>query len=342
MPEERDELEAAADLAASADGEGVAIGVELADLATRLAVVVVAADGQQVGHIQRLRLERPPTPELLVERLGELVARLTVARTAAITSVGAAVWARVDPMRGVIADARFGATWETFPLADRLAAHLGAPVRLLAGVNAAARAEAREGAAVGRSPLLYIHLGRSVASALVVDGVPIAGAHFDAGRLGHWQTGLDGPRCVCGARGHLDPLVSAQSLVRLAIGVSADDEQALAAIHRVTGMRAESLTAPQVVALARDGVPAIRALMDVALDALAGALANLVVTLDPAVVVIGGPLAKADRIVLDWLRERLSMRLAGVAEAPPITLAALEPNGAVLGAIWRRLPVGGG
>lgn len=328
-----------------ADGGAVAIGVELADLATRLAVVAVTADGRRIEHIQRLRLERPPTPEQAVERLGELVARLTAPPHAVISpvsSVGVAAWTRVDPARGVIADARFGATWEAFPLAERLAARLGAPTRLLSGVSAAARAEARQGAAVGRSPLLYIHLGRSVASALVVDGVPLEGARFDAGQLGHWQTGLDGPRCVCGATGHLEPLVSAQSLVRLAIGMAADDEQALTAIHRVTGMRAEALTAPQVVALARDDVRVIRELVDVAVDALAGALANLVVALDPAVVVIGGPLAKADSVFLDWLRERLRARLAGVADPPAIAAAALEPDGAALGAIWRPEPSAGG
>lgn len=321
--------------AGSADSAGVAVGVEVADLATRLAVVAVTADNRRAGRIQRLRLERPPSPELAVERLGELIERLISELPAAIASIGVAAWACVDPARGVIADARFGPAWEAFPLAERLAERCGAPVRLASGVNAAARAEARQGAAVERSPLLYIHLGRNVTSALVVDGVSFEGARFDAGRLGHWQTGLDGPRCVCGARGHLEPLVSAQSLVRLAIGVAADDEEALAAIHRATGMRAEALTAPQVVALARDGVRVIRELVDLAEEALAGALANLVVTLDPAVIVIGGPLAKADRVFLEWLRARLGARLAGVADPPPIEAAALEPDGAALGAIWR-------
>jgi len=207
-------------------------------------------------------------------------------------------------------------------------------VRLIAGVNAAARAEARSGAAAGRSPLLYVHLGRTVSSALVVDGEPLVGAYHDAGRLGHWQTGMDGPRCQCGARGHLDPLASAQSLVRLAIGVAADDDEALAAIHRVTGMRAEALTAPQVVALARDGVQAIRELADLAVEALAGALANLVVTLDPAIIVIGGPLALADDVFVGWLRERLSDRLASVTTSPLVAYAALEPNAAAMGATW--------
>lgn len=308
-----------------------AIGVELADLATRLAVVAVGANGQRLGRVQRVRLERPPTPEQVVERLSALIAEQTAG--AAPAEVGVAVWAHVNPERGVVEEPRFGGAWSGYPFAERLSARVGAPTRLIAGVNAAARAEARQGAASGQSPLLYAHLGRTITSALVVAGEPLLGARYDAGGLGHWQTGLDGPRCQCGARGHLDPLASAQSLARLAIGVAADDDEALAAIHRATGMRAEALTAPQVIALARDGVQAIRELVDVAVEALAGALANLVVTLDPAIIVIGGPLALADAVYLDWLRERLGERLAGVrSAAPPVVAGALEPNAAALGA----------
>jgi predicted NBD/HSP70 family sugar kinase len=309
-----------------------ASGVELADLATRLAVVAVSVDGQRHGHIQRARLERPPTPEQVVERLSAMMREQSAGAPPA--EVGVAVWAHVNPDLGVVDESRYGASWNAFPFAERLGERVGAPVRLIAGVNAAARAEARSGAAAGRSPLLYVHLGRTVSSALVVDGEPLVGAYHDAGRLGHWQTGMDGPRCQCGARGHLDPLASAQSLVRLAIGVAADDDEALAAIHRVTGMRAEALTAPQVVALARDGVQAIRELADLAVEALAGALANLVVTLDPAIIVIGGPLALADDVFVGWLRERLSDRLASVTTSPLVASAALEPNAAALGAAW--------
>ena len=309
------------------------IGVELADLATRLAVAMPGERRGAMGRMRRFRFERPPTPAAVIEQVATLVEALGAPQA---PGVGVACWASVNPAHGTITDARYGAGWAGFPFAERLAARLGVQAQVMTGVNAAARAEALVGAAAGRSPLLYVHLGRSVASAFVIAGEPALGARYDAGRLGHWQTGLDGPRCVCGARGHLEPLVSAQSLVRQAIGVAADDEATLAAIHRVTRQRAEALTAPQLIALARDGVRPLRELVDGALDALAGALANLVVTLDPAIIVIGGPLAQADEIVIVWLRERVAARLAGVTEPPLIAAATLEPTAALLGAIWSQ------
>jgi len=322
-----------AQTASGGNGAGL-IGVELADLATRLAAAAPGERRGELGRIRRFRFERPPTPAAVIEQVAALVEALGAS---AAPGVGVVCWARVDPARGAIVDARYGPKWADFPFTERLAARLGVPAHLMSGVNASARAEALVGAAGGRSPLLYVHLGRSVASAFVIAGEPVLGARYDAGRLGHWQTGLDGPRCVCGAQGHLEPLVSAQSLVRQAIGVAADDEATLAAIHRVTRQRAEALTAPQLIALARDGVRPLHELVGVALDALAGALANLIVTLDPAMILIGGPLAQADEIVIVWLRERVAARLAGVVAAPLIAAGTLEPTAALLGAIWSQV-----
>lgn len=318
----------------SAVSPGVAgqIGVELSDQGARIAVASVGDAPERLMTVRHARLEPPVAPDDVVERIVQLVEETRGTGEAPISRVGVAAWGRVNPAAGVIDDTRFGPQWEGYPLCDRLAARLGAPVRIATGTRAAARAEAIAGAGAGRSPVLYLHLGRSVTSALVIDGEPLVGARYDEGRLAHWQTGLDGPRCVCGARGHLEPLVSAQSLIRLAIGVAADDDVALAAIHRVTGGRAEALTAPQLVTLAGHGVGPLRQLLDVVTDALSGAIANLVVTLDPAAVLIGGPLAQGDAVFFDWLRERVGARLAGVSAPPEIGPAVLGSRGALLGA----------
>jgi glucokinase len=101
---------------------------------------------------------------------------------------------------------------------------------------------------------------------------------------------------------------------------------------RVTGGRAEALTAPQVVALAAAGDPAARAVLDEALDALALALANLVAVLDPALIVIGGPLAQAGEAFLAPLRARLEELCRAFGFVPDLRAGALDPGAALLGA----------
>ncbi len=310
------------------------IGVEITDLGMRVHVAVaLAATGAPT--LRSAAFPQPPEPEMLVERVSALVAAGAATQGIQPTGVGVAVWGRARATRGELDDPRFGAAWAGVNLAARLSDALGVPVRLATGVQAAAQAEALVGAGVGRSPLLYVHLGRTVTSALVVNSESLTGAHDDEGRLGHWQTGLDGPRCVCGATGHLEPLVSAQSLIRLAIGAAADDDEALAAIHRVTGRRAEALTIPQLVRLAQQEPGPLRELLLYATDALASALANLKLTLDPAVTLIGGPFAQADDVFFVWLRERVTARLAGVGsiDAAEIGPASIAAHGAAIGAL---------
>lgn len=306
------------------------IGIEIADMGARITFALSSDGSGQPELVRHARFERPPTPDEVIGRLETLYADVGMP---SLRSVGVAAWGSVDSLRGVVSDGRFGPEWSEYPFANRLSERLGTPVHLVSGVSAAARAEALVGAGVGYSPLLFVHLGRSVASSLVVNGQPIVGAYGHDGRLGHWQTGMETPRCVCGAYGHLDPLVSAQSLVRLAIGAAADDDEALAAISRVTGARAEALTAPQLVSLAANGVQPLRELLDHANAALASALANLILTLDPAVILIGGPLALADDRYYIWLRDAVTACLSGVAETPLVGPATAEPRGALVGAL---------
>lgn len=307
---------------------GAYVGVSVSDLGVILEVL--APEQETPGQRRHFtsRFAAPPSPDALVEGICALIAQ---AGAPSFAGVGLTVWAGVDAIHGTIQDARYSAEWKEYPLTARLAERLGAPVRLTSGVNAAARAEADT--LPGCSPLLYVHIGRTVASSLVVDGRPVLGAHGTEGRLAHWQTGLDGPRCVCGIEGHLGPLVAAQSLIRLAIGVASHDDVALAEIHRVTSGRAEMLTAPQFIALAKNGVVPLQELALYAAEALSSALANLIVTLDPERIVIGGAFAQVDEVYFDWLRERVDRRVGGLATRVKIQPARAGVRAALLGAM---------
>ncbi len=66
-----------------------------------------------------------------------------------------------------------------------VASAIGAPlVRIEADVRAAALAEARFGAGIGRSPFLYVIVGTGASACLVVEGKPYAGASGEAITLG--------------------------------------------------------------------------------------------------------------------------------------------------------------
>lgn len=306
---------------------------------------VIAASGTQLSATagdpaatQRLmaRFLAPPAPDEALESLLALIRRGTQERggeRAIPSGVGVGVAGQVDPHTGTILALPQAPGWAGFPLAARLNEALGVPVRLCSEVDAAALAEATIGAGVGASPLLYVSLGRSVEGGIVVEGRVLAGAHGAAGRLGHVRVAAEGPRCACGATGHLDPIASSQAVVRTMIGRASDREESLAAMLHVTRGRAEAITAPQVVALAEDGDPVARAVIGEAQAALAVGLANAIALLDPALIVLAGPLAEAGAAFLEPLAARLREVCRHQAALPSLVSARLGAHAALAGAL---------
>jgi glucokinase len=301
---------------------------------------VVALSPERGARRWATRLPHPPTAAEAVAAMHELLARaLREAGDPAAAShepdvaIGVALAGKVDARRGVVRQVALAEGWHGFPLADALAQRWGAPAVIHSTTQAAALAEARQGAGQGHADLLYVLSGRSVSAAFVLDGHLYVGAHGLAGDLAHWQVAADGPLCSCGQRGHLGPIASAQSIVRTMIGRAVDHPESSAAMQAITGGRAEAMTAAQVAELAASGDPVARGVMDEALGALASALANLTLALDPGAIVVGGPLAFASGNALDPLATKMHALLGSRPDLPPLLAGELEPAAALIGAV---------
>jgi glucokinase len=322
--------------------EGV-VGVEIADSGMRL---VAALDTARGARRWSTRLAAPPPAEETIAHVHELIARALAESGAppatgaaagrpggSPVAVGVALAGRVDAERGTVRDVSLASGWQDFPLGADLTERWGGPVVAQTTTQAAALAEARLGAGRGHSELLYVVLGRSITASVVLHGRVYYGAHGQAGELAHWRVSADGPRCSCGARGHLEPIASAQSLVRTMIGRAVDRPESNAAMLAISGGRAEAMTAEQVIRLAAEGDPVAGVVVGEALDALAPALANLAAALDPQAIVLGGPLAGAGGAFLDPLGARLAALRRSQAPAPSLLAGELEPAAALIGAV---------
>ncbi|HLJ80966.1 MAG TPA: ROK family protein [Ktedonobacterales bacterium] len=304
------------------------VGIEIADAGTRIAALVETRQGI---HTATHRNPTPPAPEEAIGQIVGLVQRLTRDAGEPAAALGIAVSGVVDAERGVVHALRYAPGWEEVALADGVAEATGLPVRLDSTTNAAALAEAMRGVGAAYRHILYVLPAQSVTAAYVVGGRILHGAHGMEGQLAHLRVRDEGPRCSCGAIGHVEPLASAQAIVRNMIGCASGSDASTAAMLRVSGGRAEAMSAAQVAQLAAEGEPAAVAVLTDALDTLATALACALALLDPDVVVLGGPLAQAESWYFDQLRARLSERRHPFA-TPPLVAGALEPRSALLGA----------
>jgi glucokinase len=315
------------------------IGIEIADGATRLTALLGTETSARRWHT---RLPAPPSPEEAVSHIHDLIER-AVRETSEdsnsasppsppIAAIGVALWGNVDATGGIVRELRPLTSWHGFPLAAALRQHRHVPIAIASATTAAALAEARQSAQADAKTLLYVHLGRTISTACIRDGSIVVGAHAGDGMLAHMFVIPDGPRCSCGVRGHLEPIASAQAIVRTMIGLAADSEESTAAMLRISHGRAEAMTVAQVVQLAASGDPTATRIVGDAQDALALALANSVALLAPNTIVIGGPLTEAGDAFLTPLRERLDSLCHPFTTPPSLRLSVLEPFSALLGA----------
>jgi glucokinase len=322
-----------------------AIGLEIAESGTHISIYMEEGpDGLRRRH---RRLTVPPTPRELLPLCRDLILR-TIFNLApnedAPTDIslpplrlGVALWGELDRDTGTVRRLRQNPTWSDFPLKPALLDLFGPVIALETAINAAAWGEAE---AADEGTLLYVHVGREVSAATVQDGRLIVRHFSSEEQFGHVPVALAGPRCSCGARGHLTSIASARSLVRDMIGRSADDEESHWAVLEITSGRAEALTAVQVVQLAAAGNALAAGILSTAEDALALALADAALILSPSIIVIGGPITGAGEAFLAPLRTRLAAILSSNVSMPSLRMAALEPFASLKGAYALALTQG--
>ena len=233
-------------------------------------------------------------------------------------AVGVGVPGLVDRTAGTVRHAVNLALDDTpVPIAGHLHAVARAPVVVDNDVNLAA-----VGAAVAlgcRGDLAYLSIGTGLAAGLVLDGRIRHGAHGAAGEIGHLPIDPHGPVCECGQRGCLEAVASGTAI---AARWPSDDGPLTAASSLLAAAAAGDPDA--LVVLAEVG------------GHLAGAVALLAQTVDPAIVVLGGGVAEAGPSLLTAVRDALRSRAARSPVLAAIHLAdrvALVPRGIPAGAV---------
>src|SRR5687768_17262153 len=258
---------------------------------TKIQAVVVDDAHQLLGSA------RHPTPttggpaDVALAMVGALREALAGADTATdeLTGVGVGSPGAVDEEAGTVTSARNLPDWEgTYPLAEKLAAALGAPVALSNDVNVATQAEFELGAAKPFRSILGVFWGTGVGGGIVLEGQMWEGRGA-AGEIGHLVVKSDGRRCPCGRTGCMEAYAGRGAMETRARERVADGEKTL--LFAIMEERGKQRLSSGIWerALARDDKLAHH-LVDRAVDAIGVAVASALNLLDVEAVVIGGGL----------------------------------------------------
>jgi N-acetylglucosamine repressor len=228
---------------------------------------------------------------------------------------------------GVLASAPHLLAWPKSTFRDQIETLTGLPTFVDNDANAMALAEMWFGVAQGLSDFVCLLVDTGVGGSIVMGGDVYRGAHNAAGEIGHTTIQLDGPRCGCGNRGCLELYASPQAAVLAAQrAIQAGQPSRLSDIS--SGMSFASVVE---AASQGDGV-ALKALESVG-QALGAGIVNMLNSVDPEAVVIGGRICLAGDLVLNPVREVVEQRaFLRAHRGVPILMASLKEKALVMGA----------
>lgn len=254
-----------------------------------------------------------------------------------ITGIGVASPGTLDIPKGIVLHPFNLPGWENLPLRDLISEEFQKPAILQNDANAAAFGEYWMGAAQGSKSLLFWTLGTGIGAGLVINGELVTGAHSHAGECGHLIIQADGgPYSEHGIHGSLELYAGARALVRRC-------EEALAAgartIIRVQIAQGQELTPRLIAACASDGdLLANKLIMDTGRYLAIGTV-NVMHTLNPETVLIGGAMTfgrertELGRQFLEIVRDEVRKHTFPIpAERTKIHYAALGKDAGYIGA----------
>ncbi|TWU02558.1 ROK family protein [Stieleria varia] len=283
-------------------------------------------------------------PNAVLKRIGEFLVDMSNRVSdghGTLSGVGMGVPGLVDVQNGITKFLpNLTTQWRDVPVADLLSDQLGCPIRLLNDVRTATLGELHFGHGRDRPDItmVFIALGTGVGGGLVIDGRLRLGPLGAAGELGHQTILPQGPRCGCGSRGCLETLASGPAIASegsrlMQIGLAPT-------LHDLVDGQGDNVTT-KAMSIAAEHDPAIREAIVNAASYVGIAVANVITTLHPDMIVLGGGVAQFGRILLETVRAVVADRVRMFpTESIAIEQSQLGEQAGVMGAVaLARSPV---
>jgi predicted NBD/HSP70 family sugar kinase len=173
--------------------------------------------------------------------------------------------------------------------------------------------------------MILIVSGAGIGAGIIIDGALYRGASEASGEIGNFLPGRDFLGKNYQDFGALEKVASGTGIVARA-------RASLKSTRETTVL--DLLTADDVFLAARDGQPWAKSIIDETVDFFAIAVANLAMSFDPQLIVLGGSVSP----FADLLIKPIMQRLEGAIPTPPkLVISKLGLRAGVMGAITNVL-----
>ena len=261
-----------------------AVGVTL-DL-TQCVMVLCGLDGAEVDRCALPGTGRDRPADVLdrtATAIMELLKRHSI-RPDSVVGVGVASGGRSGVPLLPNVEAALADEYERYPTADELSARTGFTVVRENDANCAALGEYWTTGGSPARDFITLYMAQGIGCGIIIGGTIYRGSSGNAGEIGHTLAVANGPLCWCGRNGCLATVASPRAVTEqilasptLAAICDVTEDTPVGEIYRRFGQRV------------KEGNEPMRRLFQATADHLAGAVNNLVNTLDLDLVSLAGP-----------------------------------------------------
>jgi glucokinase-like ROK family protein len=230
--------------------------------------------------------------------------------------------------------------WRNLPLRSLLKGRFGIKTFVENDVNLAALGEHRYGAGRGVRNLVCIAIGTGIGGGLILNGDLYRGQNGAAGEVGYMIPERRYLGQIYDGFGCLETLASGRGVARRALQALQKDGANVALgppygqLSVVTP--SDGLTAEHVFDAAREGDPLAQDIVAETIDYLGQAVANVISTLNPEMVILGGGMARSGDLLLEPIKEKVH---GTIPMMPQVVLSELGDDAVVKGAIALAIQV---
>lgn len=248
-----------------------------------------------------------------------------------VHSIGIGCPGIASPKEGVILYSS-NLCFENVNVREEIQKYINLDVYVENDANAATLGEAICGAAKGKDSVVMVTLGTGVGGGIIIGGKIFGGAFYGGGEVGHHVIALDGIQCGCGRKGCWEQYASATALIRQAKEAAKEHPES-ALIKLAKDQNIENINAKVVFDAFDAGDEVAKEVLDKYYQYVAHGVANMVNTLQPEVVVIGGGVSAQKEKLTNPVREYVQGQMYGGLELQTeIKAATLGNDAGIIGA----------
>ena len=293
----------------------------------------------KILKVLKLKTHKKHPPKSITEDMARLARELMESYSLSesqIECIGIATPGIVNTESGTV-EFSCNLPFKNFPLAKEFSDLLpGIPIKVINDADAAALAESLVGAAKNTRSSVTLTLGTGVGSGIIIDGRLFSGGigHL-GGEIGHMVVKVGGKRCACGRYGCLETYASATA-------IKASTKECMDRLRRAgkesklfeITERLGKVSARTPFIAMREGDKYGTILVERFLGYLSTAISNIINSLSPEIVIIGGGVSGEGEALIDLIKKRVNAELYphGGETKTEIAVATLGSGSGVVGA----------